>query len=433
MRHEEFIEPIPGKLHNLTGADTDLKTILGYTGEPLALGRLNDGRSQPEVSTVRIDGKDYPLAAMLQAPIARIASLEARVSALGPVTWQEIRNAVRTGDITNYLMVGDKVIVPHDTYGDIIFDVVAIDNATSAASWAPSGYFDATPDAKPVTLLTQDVLANVQFSAPQANYKVLAAIPAGAANITLASSAVASGAATAYDLTVPEGGFAINSLLRIKDGATNKLLYYATPTATAVEVPLTAGATNTPLVVSPAEGAVLSAENHKDRVAYGSNNYSQSAIRQWLNSTLAKGTFWAPQSAYALPPSWNATLDGFLKGLDADFLSVIGATKRITANNTVTDGGSVTPSYTLTDRFFLPSRKEMFNEAENSVNENTAWPLFTSNAGRIKYLTGAARTWWLRSPHSSIAYSVRYVGTDGTLNSGSAHYAFGAAAACVIL
>ncbi len=76
MRHEEYIEPIPGKLHNLTGADTDLKTVLGYTGAPLDLGRLNDGRSQPEVSTVRIDGKDYPLGPMIQGPMIRLGAVE---------------------------------------------------------------------------------------------------------------------------------------------------------------------------------------------------------------------------------------------------------------------------------------------------------------------------------------------------------------------
>ena len=354
----------------------------------------------------------------------------ARLDNTPPETWAEIQARVRDGTIDRYLMVGDQLIVPHATYGDIVFDIAAISTSADAAM-APgaAGYFTSFPNAKPLTLLTRNCLANVQFSAPQANYKVLAAIPAGAANITLTSSAVASGVATQYDLTVPVGGFAINSLLRISS-ATN-LQYYATPTSAVVNVAISAGTANTPLVVSPTAGAVLSAENHKDRVAYGSNNYSQSAIRQWLGSALAKGTYWTPQSIYDLPPSWNSTLDGFLKGLDADFLSVIGTTSRVTANNTVTDGGG---SYTLTDRFFLPSRTEVGLGNEITGGENAAWPLFTSNAGRIKYLAGAARTWWLRSPYATNATIVRGVNAGGALNSYDyAYYAIGAAAACVIL
>lgn len=358
----------------------------------------------------------------------------ARLDNAPPETWAEIQARVRDGTIDRYLMVGDQLIVPHATYGDIVFDITDISDADDAAMVpGAAGYFASFPNAKPLTLLTHDCLAGVQFSAQQANYKVLAAIPAGAVNITLTSSAVASGAQVQYDLTVPEGGFALGSLLRIKDGATNKLLYYATPAATAVEVDLTPGTSNPSLVVSPAEGAVLSAENQKNRVAYGSSNYSQSAIRQWLNSPLAKGTFWTPQSIYDLPPDWNATLDGFLKGLDVDFLSVIGATSRVTGNNTVTDGGGDTPSYTLTDRFFVPSRSEVGLGNEITGGENAAWPLFTSNAGRIKYLSGIARDWWLRSPRVASAHDTRGVATDGTLSSSIAIHAVGAAAACVIL
>ncbi len=356
----------------------------------------------------------------------------ARLDNAPPETWAEIQARVRDGTIDRYLMVGDQLIVPHATYGDIVFDITDISDADDTAMVpGAAGYFASFPNAKPLTLLTRPVLDNAQFSAPQANYKVLAAIPAGAANITLTSSAVASGAPVQYDLTVPEGGFAINSLLRIST-ATN-LQYYATPTSGVVNVTIAAGTTNTPLVVSPTAGAVLSAENHKDRVASGSNNYAQSAIRQWLNSALAKGTFWTPQSIYDLPPSWNATLDGFLKGLDADFLSVIGATTRITANNLLTDGGGVTPSYTLTDRFFLPSVTEMGFGNEITGGENAAWPLFTSNAGRIKYLSGATRLWFLRSPYLVHAHNVRIVGNDGTLSNNTAQATRGAAAACVIL
>jgi hypothetical protein len=381
---------------------------------------------------------------MLQGPIARIASLEERITALGPITWQEIRTAVRTGDITNYLMVGDQVLVSHATYGNIVFDVVDIGDATASASWVPSGYFDATPDAKPVTLLMNRCSYGAQFDAPEANYKVLVAIAAGNVNISLTSSAVNSGNAATYDLTVPAGGFAKDSLLRIKDaspttGPGAKLLYYATPTATAVEVTLTPGAVNTPLTVSPTEAAQLSVQNHKDRVMYGSNNYAQSALRQWLNAAGAKTTFWLPKSIYDLPPSWNGTWDGFLNGMDAEFVAAVGATTRIVANNTVTDGGGVTASYTIADKFFLPSAMEIYNTKENNVAEGVQFDAYVGLAdiNKIKYQYAAPSTagyWWMRSPDASYTYRARYVNnTTGALNYYYAYFGYGAAAACVIL
>lgn len=73
---DEYIEPIPGKIHNLIGPDSDIKTILGYTGPALDLGNLNDGKTQPEISVVRINGEDYPLGPILQGPMNRLGAVE---------------------------------------------------------------------------------------------------------------------------------------------------------------------------------------------------------------------------------------------------------------------------------------------------------------------------------------------------------------------
>lgn len=73
---KEYMKPIPGKFKNLGAADTDLKTLLGYTGAALNTEGKNDGRSQIQVSTVMIDGEEYSLSDILQGPMNRIAFLE---------------------------------------------------------------------------------------------------------------------------------------------------------------------------------------------------------------------------------------------------------------------------------------------------------------------------------------------------------------------
>ena len=113
------------------------------------------------------------------------------------MTYADIQRVVRLGDTDKIFTIGDQLMTEHATYGDIVWDIVDISDAGDTAMVPEdTAYFTKWPNAKPLVLLTRPVLANVQFSAPQANFKVLAAIPAGAANITLTSSDVASGTGT---------------------------------------------------------------------------------------------------------------------------------------------------------------------------------------------------------------------------------------------
>lgn len=51
---------------------------------------------------------------------------------------------------------------------------------------------------------------------------------------------------------------------------------------------------------------------------------------------------------------------------------------------------------------------------------------------QLKDSDGDAANWWLRTPTSGTASTVRTVGTDGSLDSGHAYSAFGVAPACII-
>ena len=178
-----------------------------------------------------------------------------------------------------------------------------------------------------------------------------------------------------------------------------------------------------------------------NRKSYGSNNWLESGIRQWLNSDGNAGTWWVAKTEYDVKPSYASSTAGFLKGLDAEFLSTVGEVSKITARNTVTDGGD---SNTSTEKFFLLSMTEVYGGLNNNIAEGVAYPYYADNsvlsspgegadANRIKYKNGAAQHWWLRSPNTSTSSSVRSLYTSGYINSNDAYLSIGVAPACCII
>ena len=169
-----------------------------------------------------------------------------------------------------------------------------------------------------------------------------------------------------------------------------------------------------------------------NRKSYGNNRYLYSNIRQWLNSSAAAGSWYSNQHSADAAPDYANNTDGFMKGIDSDFLAVIGKTKIIVAKNTVTDGGG---SETLSDEYFyLPSTTEVGLANENNIAEGALFPYFSDNIKRTKYnASGSAQWWWLRTPYSGYSYTVRGVSPSGTLNYGVADASFGVAPACNII
>ena len=104
-----------------------------------------------------------------------------------------------------------------------------------------------------------------------------------------------------------------------------------------------------------------------------------------------------------------------------------------TARNTVSDGGGVD---TLTDKFYLPSRTEIFGTDEITGKPEGAlyaYYINATNADRRKYRAGSARAWRLRTPNANYAYYVRYVNYTGALsNYATASTALSFAPACKI-
>lgn len=190
--------------------------------------------------------------------------------------------------------------------------------------------------------------------------------------------------------------------------------------------------------------------NAPQRVVYGYGRWSQSAMRQWMNSALGAGAWWSPQNPWDRPPAVAATIRGFMAGLSLDFLSIVEKTTVTTALNTV--AGLQEDRETTEDYFFLPSLQEMYVTTQLADAEGVDWDYFKELAadaglsGRfathpstyaelITYnLSNTSSPVYvrLRSATRGYTYYAWYVSTTGYVNYGYAYYGFRGCPACKI-
>ena len=119
--------------------------------------------------------------------------------------------------------------------------------------------------------------------------------------------------------------------------------------------------------------------NAVSRVVYGYNRWSQSAMRQYLNSTAAAGDWWTPQNDWDRPPAAAATLRGWLAGCSEDFLNILEPVEVVTALNNFDSSGSVTTE-TTTDRIFLKSLQETYITPQFANVEGKDWDYYKTLA-----------------------------------------------------
>ena len=176
-----------------------------------------------------------------------------------------------------------------------------------------------------MTLQFHDCLFNGQFSAPQALYLVKdTELVAGDYYFEYLS--------VNYQFTlsqnVPIGGQLTFPWAYSTDILTTKIFSWATRISTpAIEsVSISVGGTGTKLI----------AVNDINSCRYGSNNYINSAIRQYLNSNDSVFV-WQSKTDFDRPSSYATA--GFLKLLDPELLAVLGKVDKQVARNTVTEGG----------------------------------------------------------------------------------------------
>ena len=284
----------------------------------------------------------------------------ALVTRVDPSTWADIQKAVRAGLAPELFPVGSQLLVHHDQYGDHLYDVVAHNYLKSVHD----------ENAPTMTLLCHDVIKSVEFDNREAFYYADEELPAGMCLFYLGSKYGSWGTGYYYfKLTqaIPKGGqLAISG--QSSDALTScRVVSYANRTTTTAIESVTIGEGD------PRNGGIETTYlgtfgmelNDVSRVAEGSNNYKESAIRQFLNSSSAAGSVWSPQTKYDRPPLEVASLAGFMKGLDDDFLSIVGeVVVPCAANNIYESPDSTTAKgekYTVSDKFYPVSQREILS------------------------------------------------------------------------
>lgn len=352
----------------------------------------------------------------------KVARYLAMIAAQGnngfkPTSWAGVQTLVREGLADKVFAIGDQLTCQcgNDT---LVWDIIGIDHDTPADPQFTHS----------LTLQLHDCFPTIlQFDAPEAFYYAENGLKAGTYHFTINS--------TDYQFTLASDVAAGSQLiLNFTEGAPSTITVSATKGGAVSEGSVT--------VTAGSDGSELMDVNDINRARYGSNNYKESAIRQWLNSSAAAGSVWTPQTDFDRPPSWAASTAGFLNGMDADFLAAIGKTHIVVVRNTATDGGG---SDEMDDKFFLLSRSEVYSGVEvRGVNEGAAYPYYAdysdltaagigADSNRIKYGAGTAQNWWLRSPLAGDARYVRYVGVTGNVDGSGASSGRWVAPACNII
>ena len=360
-------------------------------------------------------------------------------------TWADIKNAVRLGLGEKLFPVGYEFTTEDSATGAVITWVVRGHNHHAAANKKLEHTM--TLEAKYVYGSANGTYKTLVFDAPEALYYAAEELPAGTYNFTLLAgydTTYGGGKTLSFTLTqpVPAGGVIMFPWAYNTQSTATKISTYASNAATAAieSVAVTEAADGTSL--GTADGKTENV-NHSHRIRYGSNNYAQSAARQWLNSDAAAGAVWAPSNIFDRPPSWNTSYSGFMRGLPADFLAAVQPAIVPCRTNSIAEVNSldgteftINQVYELHDKFFLLSRPEIYGTWDSATYKDGELLEFYegfTDTERIKYdAAGSARYCWLRSPYPGNANYERGVYTSGALGSYYANLGHGVAPACII-
>ena len=218
--------------------------------------------------------------------------------------------------------------------------------------------------------------------------------------------AVPANAQVSFTLTedVPEGGQLCfsSSIYSTAPASCNVVSYATAGSTTALEtVACSEGAAEgaVSLGTIPASNAVLDTTgnlNHLHRIGLGSNRWKTSALRQFLNSSAAAGSWWTPQTKWDRPPAYATTAAGHLSGFSDDFVDHL-AYREVKTALPYIDGGTNKGNEcdTTYDRVYLPSTEQLYWNCE--------W------LGVPYGLEGAAWEWWKEAYGGSVPATMAVV------------------------
>lgn len=379
----------------------------------------------------------------------RVGDLEKRVKDFTdfkmPTTWKEVQDIVRKGKASLYFSIGDQFVVEKNLGNrteELFFDVIGFDHDVPSNSIYNHS----------MTLQLHNVYINMAFDAPEATWFIDSeTYPNGliAGNYQFPYE----GKTCAFTITkaVPVNGQVKCVLASTTSTIEGTVTTYETATSTiALETCSITRENVGTLLPEPTWDSHTSTTNSWGRSENGSNNYSKSIIRQYINST--EDNWWYPTSNFDRPPVIQVNnqivdfrdMKGFLKGVEADFLNIIGEVKKTTAlyDEDITESGKAYEE--TSEKFFLLSSAEvnaMIYPYETLEGETYQYYLNSNNdklyagedSNRVKKLLDSPMTWYLRSPDLSGASACRIVRTDGRVSCNSANGIYGIAPACAIV
>lgn len=360
------------------------------------------------------------------------------------VTYQQIQNDVQSGTAESKYPVGTQLTISWSdgsTSYDWLWDVVAHQEVETESGLTVPGMFIQAHYTNPTS---------IQYNARQAFYYTDTEIAAGT---TLHFTV---GAYPWYTDDVDKViQFTLTSALPangqiVFNQAYNATLVDATVTTyeqfstTAIETcTMSEGSNGTDLgTIGLAINGNL---NGIQSALLGYNRWSQSAVRQYLNSSASAGSWQSAANNWDRPCTQLSSIRGFMAGFDSAFLNIVNPIKVSTATNTVTDGGGTDVTY---DTFFLPSLEQMYITPQADGVEGDYWEYWQDRLGLtspaaqgstysefITYAVNATTTAqyvWLRSARRSYSSNAWGLNSSGHVDVSSAHSARRLAPACVI-
>ena len=348
--------------------------------------------------------------------------------------WADVQKVVRNGLASKVFKIGEQLECKNKSGGKLVWDIIGFDHDAPVDSNYQHSmtiqlhdcYTSAVFDAREALLYAENELAAGTYNFEVVTQPWYTADNGKTFQFTLAN-ALPAGSQVVLDVTY-------NQTL---DGKKVKVYSGATSTTVVEEAVISIGNGGTAL--GKTNGTVDNL-NHIQRAIMGYNRWTQSGLRQWLNSDAAASSWWTPQNIFDRPPS-NSTSAGFLSVVDDELRAVIGNVTKRSALNIVVDGGGYEDSEEL---MFLLSRSELYGGLENNINEGEPYPYYANysdlsapgtaaDSNRIKYRNGSAQYQWTRSCYSGYAGIARGVLPTGLISDRSAYDSYGVAPACNII
>ncbi len=337
----------------------------------------------------------------------KLKDIEARLNGVEMTSWKAVQDIVRSGRAAEIFSVGDKFVCEHSEYGLLEWMVIGIDHDTPADESLTHS----------MTLRLDTPIKAPQYDAPEALFFVTKETSFPAKFFTVEDKTVN------FSKELPVGAVLVFPYYNYTNITDTPLYVYATPddTEPMMTLAVSEGAGMGPPLTSYAN------QNNIYRARYGSNNWAESAMRQFLNSAADAGKVWSPQNAFDRPPKWSADTAGFLKGMDKDFVDVIGEVKKLTLSVALDNG--VNEAVESTEKFFLLSPVEVYAGdyrtgeiadgkpyAYYSENSSNTGATIKADTNRIVYYNGSVARAFLRSPLHNKTEEVCYINAAGEVN-----------------